>query len=465
MRIITPLFISLFFLGTQSSMGQQIMSFDDFMKIVKNNHPVSRQANLQLERGQATLLAAKGGFDPQLFTNIGQKYFNNDQYYSLINSGLKIPTWFGLSVDAGFEQNNGINLNPERTTPSNGLVYGGLGLAVGQGLFIDQRRADLRKAQQFERITEEERRVMLNNLLLNASNTYWDWFQAYQLVEINKEGLRLALERYEGIKESALLGDLPPIDTVEAVIQVQTRQLNLQEAERIFYNQTEWVNVYLWSEDGIPYELEEGIVPTPINNLEATIFQDTVKSEINAIIQQHPVIRRNEFRIKQLEIERRWKREQLKPVVNLKYNALNQPLGQDLIAGYSMNNYNWGLQFYMPMLLRRSRGELKLTNIQIQDQLLHLDLQQEELIFQVKAAINDWNTFYDQLSVVQKNVTDLNTLLDGERRKFEMGESSLFLVNTRETSYIEGMIQQANLVARNQKSLVAISFHLGNLGD
>jgi outer membrane protein TolC len=441
------------------------MSFEGFMKLVKENHPIAQQANLQLERGEANLLAAKGGFDPQLFTNIGQKYFNNDQYYSLVNSGLKIPTWFGLSVEGGFEQNNGINLNPERKTPSNGLVYGGLSLAVGQGLFIDQRRADLRQAQAFERITVEERRLMLNNLLLNASNTYWEWFNAYQLVEINKEGLRLAEERFEGIRESAILGDLPPIDTIEALIQVQARTLNLQEAQRNYFNQTGWLNVYLWSSDGIPYEIENNVVPVPLKNLEATIFNDTLQNQISTMIQQHPVIRRNELRLRQLEIERRWKIEQLKPVLNLKYNALNQPINQDLIAGYSMNNYNWGLQFYMPILLRKGRGELKLTNIKIKDQLLQLDLQEEQLTFHVKAAINDWNTYNNQLTVVVDNVKNLTTLLNGERRKFEVGESSIFLVNTRETSYIQGLIQQASLVTRNQKSLVEISYHLGNLGD
>lgn len=465
MQRIPYILFHLFFFVALSSQAQQIMSFNDFMKIVKENHPIARQAELQLERGQANLLAAKGGFDPQLFTNIGQKYFNNDQYYSLVNSGLKIPTWFGLSVDAGFEQNNGINLNPERKTPSNGLVYGGLSLAVGQGLFIDQRRADLRQAQVFERITEEERRLMLNNLLLNASNAYWEWFKAYQLVEINREGLRLAEERFEGIRESAILGDLPTIDTVEALIQVQTRMINLQEAKRNFFTQSGWVNVYLWSADGAPYELEETVIPNPLKDLEATIFNDTLKNQINTMIQEHPVIRRNEFRLRQLEIERRWKREQLKPVLNLKYNALNQPLNQDLIAGYSMNNYNWGLQFYMPILLRKGRGELKLTNIKIQDQLLHLDLQQEQLTFLVKAAINDWDTYNQQLTVIVDNVENLTTLLNGERRKFEIGESSIFLVNTRETSYIQGLIQQANLVTQNQKSLVEISYHLGNLGD
>lgn len=448
-----------------STQAQQIMSFEDFMTLVKENHPISKQANLEIEKGEAKLLSAKGGFDPQLFTNIGQKYFKNDQYYSLINSGLKIPTWFGLSAEGGVEQNNGVNLNPERKTPSNGLVYAGLSLSVGQGLFIDKRRADLRKAQIYENITVQERRSILNKLLLSASKAYWDWFKSYQLVRIYEEGLNLAQERFQGIKESVIAGDKPPIDTVEALIQVQSRSLELQEAKREFFNQTGWLNVYLWSPDGAPYELEETVVPTPIKEIEATLFNDSIQNQLSTMIQQHPVMLKNQLKIRQLEIERRWKIEQLKPVLNIKYNAINEPINQDLIAGYSMNNYNWGLQFYMPILLRKGRGELKMTNIKLRDQLLQLDLEQEQLTFNVKAAINDWQSYSLQLETINNNVENLNLLLNGEKRKFEIGESSLFLVNSRESKYIKGLIDQAKIVTLNQKSLIEISYRLGTLGD
>jgi len=35
----------------------------------------------------------------------------------------------------------------------------------------------------------------------------------------------------------------------------------------------------------------------------------------------------------------------LKPIVNLKYNALNQPIANNPVANYSLQNYTWGLDF------------------------------------------------------------------------------------------------------------------------
>lgn len=198
--------IVIFFLvvGTINGFSQQRLGFQDYMTLVRSFHPVALQAALNEEIGKQNLRAARGGFDPALYSNIGQKYFENDQYYSLVDAGLKVPTWFGLDFYAGFEQNSGVNLNPERKTPENGLAYAGVSLPVGQGLFIDQRRADVRQAQLFEQITYEEQRLMLNSVLRAASNAYWNWFAAYEIVQIFEKGVELAQERFEGIRESAI---------------------------------------------------------------------------------------------------------------------------------------------------------------------------------------------------------------------------------------------------------------------
>jgi hypothetical protein len=46
-----------------------------------------------------------------------------------------------------FEQNEGYYLNPENTVPNTGLASIGISVPLGQGLFINQRMADLRKAK------------------------------------------------------------------------------------------------------------------------------------------------------------------------------------------------------------------------------------------------------------------------------------------------------------------------------
>lgn len=462
-------FICLFCFGKANSVSsqdiQQYFSFDEFITLVKNYHPISRQADISIERGEANLRSARGGFDPQAFTNIGQKYFDNDQYYSIVDAGLKVPTWFGIELYTGFEQNNGVNLNPERKTPSNGLMYAGISVPIGRGLFIDQRRADLRKAQIFQNITKEEQRIILNDLMFNAAQVYWDWFASYEIVTVFDDAVRVAAERFEGVKSNALFGDVPIIDTVEAFIQVQNRTIQLKEAELNFKNQSERLSVFLWGEGYVPLEIDEGVVPTRNDDVKKYILDEMVTNQIDSLVKNHPILLQGKLRLDQLEIERRWKAEQLKPVLNLKYNALNEALTDDIISGYSINDYNWGLQFSMPLFLRRARGDLKLTKLQIEDQEMALQHQEQSIEMLIQTAMNTWEVTTDQVALFERNVRSMEQLLNAEMRRFDFGESSLFLVNAREESFINGQIELARRIAANQKALVSISYQLGVLSD
>ena len=130
--------------------SQRTFTTESFFSIVIKNHPLAQKANLKPRYGSFTLLKSKGGFDPKLSNEIDQKYFNSAQYYSYLNAGLKVPTWFGVELKTGLEMNDGVYLSKEHNTPQNGLVYAGLSINLGQGLFIDQRRAELFKAKIFQ---------------------------------------------------------------------------------------------------------------------------------------------------------------------------------------------------------------------------------------------------------------------------------------------------------------------------
>ena len=94
------------------------LSFTNFLQLVKQNHPLAKQANLITQSADANILIARGSFDPKLFYEFNNKFFDSKNYYEIGNGGFKIPTWFGIELKAGYEQNQGAYLNPENTTPS-----------------------------------------------------------------------------------------------------------------------------------------------------------------------------------------------------------------------------------------------------------------------------------------------------------------------------------------------------------
>jgi len=144
------LLIAFLLLG-YAAFGQELASkeltYTEFLGYVKKYHPLVKNANLEINKAQANLMMARGGFDPKIEVDFSKKQFKDKEYYSILNSSFKIPTWYGIEIKAGFDNNEGIYLNPENTVPNQGLTSLGINVPLGQGLFINQRMADVRKAK------------------------------------------------------------------------------------------------------------------------------------------------------------------------------------------------------------------------------------------------------------------------------------------------------------------------------
>lgn len=448
------------------SWGQEetkTIDFDYYMSVVKSHHPIARAAQLQIEKGNAEVRTARGYFDPKLDAGIKQKYFDGKEYYDLSDGKLKIPTWFGVEFEGGYEQNEGIFLNPQNNVPNAGLWYAGISVPLGEGLFIDKRRAMLRKAQIFQQSTTAERDKLLNELFYESAKAYWDWFEAYNKLSIFQEALELANARFEFVKTSARVGDSPNIDTLESSIQVQNRQLFLQQAQLEFANQTANLSVFLWLEGSIPLQIETGSIPQLSNDIMATEVDNALFSQIDTLINNHPEILLYQFKLDKLNIEERWRREQIKPDLNLKYNPIAEAVDNNPLSEYSVNNYTWGLQFSFPLFLRKERGQLNFIKLEQQETTLEYELKRQSLVNKARMALNDWSTSKDLHDLYSQTTTDYFGLLSGERRLFEIGESSLFLVNRRELGYINARLKLLELLTKNQKAQAKTAFALGIL--
>ena len=465
MRVVACIWLLLSISGvalTQSQGELHGFHFEDFIKQVKANHPVAMQAELLAKSGEAELLKARGLFDPKAVAEVAQKYFDGSQYYSQVNGGLKIPTWFGVELKAMFDQNQGKYLNPENSTPRGGLLYTGISLPLGQGLMMDERRKTLQQAKRFVAITLEDRKLMYNELLYNAGNAYWAWFAAFHQNAVNVEALKLSEQRFRAVKQAAYLGDKPYIDTLEASLQVQSRWMNLQESQRLYSNRTALLSTFLWLEGLVPLELEENMIPVSMEAMVATQPKLQLNHEVAT---NHPKLKKYGLELEQQKIENKWNREQLKPVLNLNYNPISEVIGDSPYTNYDLNNYTWGATFSMPLFLRKERGrkkggDLKLTLKSIDS--LNTSVQ---IGLDIATAYTDWSTALKQLLVMNQNVSDYFDLLKGERRLFDVGESSLFMVNSRESGYVKAKLKLIDLLAKKESTALKYYYLSGNLWE
>jgi outer membrane protein TolC len=438
-------------------------TFNSFIELVKTNHPIAYQAQLQSAMGDAKLLKAKGGFDPKVTGSASQKYFDDKQYYSHLHAGLKIPTWFGLTAQAGYNNNSGERLNPELYTPPNaGLWYAGLTLNLGNGLFIDARRAELKQAEIYQNSSRLEQRLILNQLILDASVAYWDWFKAYNKLQVYLNAVENATIRLAGIRESAALGDKAEVDTLKALLQVQERSLYLEQTKLELANKRAFLEVFLWQDGLIPLELDSNTVPNLYEDTQLSLPPLGTLMNLDTLASNHPEVLLAQNKIALSIIDYRLKKEALKPVAQLKYNALSSPINDNVLASYSVENYNWGAQISYPIFTRKERGDLRLANLKLEEQNALIENKSAQINYKIETTYNTWLSSNKQVNISAATVANYTALYQAELTLFGIGESSLFLVNTRDQAMIDSQVKLIGMIYQNHISKAIFNYQTVN---
>ena len=440
----------------------EILTFEEFLGFVKKHHPLVKQANLVLSTGEANLLKARGGFDPKIEVDFDRKKFKDIEYYDQLNSTFKIPTWYGVELKANFEQNNGQFLNPSLNVPNDGLYSAGVSLSLAQGLLINDRIAALKKAKIFVKQSQADRELLINNIIVEASKAYFEWLQATNDQKIYTNFLDNAQDRLKAIERSVEEGDKAAIDITEARITFQNRKLELEAVKLNGRKASLKVSNFLWLNE-IPLQLEEKVSP---KSLEIEILENilNINSFLNNRIpnENHPKLLSLQAKIDGLEVERKLKKNNLLPKVDLQYNYLSEDY--DRLNSFNTTNYKAFLNLSFPLFMRKERGNLKLTNYKIQDAEFEQDITILELTNKLNAIRFEINSLSEQVQIIEDIVIDYETLVSAEERKFSLGESSLFLINSREQKLIDARLKENSLFTKQLKSYVSY-FNVLGLAD
>jgi outer membrane protein TolC len=440
-QILKIIYLFLLLFSTAAS-GQAIqpgeLTLDEYLGYVKKYHPLVKRANLEVSKAQASLMAARGAFDPKIEVDFDKKKFKDKEYYSLLNSSFKIPTWYGIEVKAAFDNSEGLYVNPQNITPNSGLTSLGVSVPVGQGLFINQRMADLRAARLQVQLGQAERKLRAAEVLYNAAVAYFNWKKAFDEAELYQNYLGAARERYSGVSGLIALGDKPAIDSVETGITVRNRQLGLMEASLKLTKARLEMENFLWVED-VPVALADGIFP---EKALADSVKETLRTNSLAAAtatDEHPKLQSLQNKLAILEVERRLKANMLLPRLDLSYNYLSEP---SYIDNYRFEDYKIGVNFSFPLFLRKERGSLGLAKLKLQDTQLELDFERVRLNNKISAQQTEIESLTQQQAVIDRLVEDYTTMVRSEERLFSFGESSVFLINSRENSLISARLQQ-----------------------
>ncbi|MFN7311430.1 MAG: TolC family protein [Vampirovibrionales bacterium] len=409
----------------------------DALQWVKQTHPDLRLARLKVQQSQAKFLATQGAFDPKVSGGLEYRQFNNssapgkqkDAYLS--DNAVSLLTRYGLIVESGYRTARGDMASSVSPVGQGGEIYTNFIMPLlryrGTNPFsVGEKQAalDLKRAALDLQLKELQ-------IQQKTGETYWEWVASKRLLDTSIKLLDLGKTRVFQVRKRVNAGDLPEIAFVEVQKEVQKRQgqvakdtLNLKKTEIK-------LSLLLWNQepkdgrlDVLPqWSPKEAHLPKP-DALDLNTMKESGKL---AMLKMHPRLLSFPIskEIAQLDIDlaKQAFLPKLDASVSPSYQLGHEGIGAALHAG---------IKYEVPLRYRTATGKLRYAELDLQS----LDVQYlfayqelsaglEQVLAELEAQWGIYNASVGEWKTAQ-------ALEKGERTSFEMGDSTLFVVNIRE---------------------------------
>lgn len=431
---------SLMLLAFFASAQDTILPPQLYLDWVGKYHPFIGQSERVRMIADAEVRQMRGFFDPVLSGSIQNKDFDQKEYYFMAGGQLTVPTRLGPQFEVGYDQNRGEFLNPQNDLPERGLWYLGVEIPLLQGLITDEERTAIRMAEAGQEVTDQEIRDQINDLFFRAQEAYWAWSASYAVWRTRQNAELTAFQRYQNTVRGFEEGFYPAIDTLEASIQWQNRRLLRQEALKDYVHAQLKASTFIWDSLGNSLILADSIRPQPLSEFSFFLTAQEEALNIDSLQSSHPKWQAFESQLDLLRFDQRLKSQKLLPKANLRYDLLQDAstLGNEG-PDWDFSNHYWSLKVELPIFLRDERFAMQQARFKVEQ----TDLKQGETW--VKTS-NYWRALRTELLVLSEQTEQYESTVDGylqllnaETTLFFSGESSLFVINSRELKWLEGM--------------------------
>ena len=117
----------------------------------------------------------------------------------------------------------------------------------------------------------------------------------------------------------------------------------------------------------------------------------------------------------------------------------------------------------IPIFYRKQMGNLQSISIYQEQTKIELDTKLREIYNEAMSLYIELQALEKQINMQKNNLQNNLALLNAEQDKFKLGESSVFMVNTRENAYLSAEINLIELISKQQITLVKYLYYANEL--
>jgi len=405
----------------------------EVLRSVDQHYPLLRAVLQERAIAAGGELAAEGAFDLKLRSGAAlqpEGYYENYTSDSLLEQPTTI---WGTKLFAGYRIGRGRFPIYEggRETETGGEFRAGLAVPLLRDGPIDERRADLRKAEIDVAAAEPKILTERIEFTRQATRVYWKWVAAGQQVEVARRLLAVAQDRQTQITGRVERGALPRIDLADNERLIVSRDVKVIEAGLIERRAAIDLSLFLRDRRGEPVIVSRDRLPAAFP-AEERPDPRRLADDVALGLDRNPVLQEIAFQRARMDVDRRLARNALLPRLDVEVRVsqdVGAPTARDDKDPAQMQAF---LGFELPLQRREAKGQLA----QVDARLLQIDAERrfttDKVTAAIKSAFVTLETAYAQLARAKENLALALRLQAAEERKLELGTSNLIDVNIRE---------------------------------
>ncbi|MEL6227715.1 MAG: TolC family protein, partial [Pseudomonadota bacterium] len=263
-------------------------------------------------------------------------------------------------------------------------------------------------------------------------------------------------------------GAMPEISVTENQQNIIRRQILVAESERNFAVAANALSFYYRDGSGNPIVPAIGSIPslgllTPLEDL-AAVLNDPV----NLALADRPELRSLRVAIDRARNKVSLSENDLKPDLDVSLEV-SRDVGDVAEGGISRDSTDTivGFRFSLPLQRREARGKLQRAEAELRAARLREQRLEDQIEIELNNILVNLGTALRLASLAEGEVVQSETMVEAERRRFNLGASDFFLVNVREETAADARIRaiRAELTGRLARtSYDAATLNLDELG-
>ncbi len=414
---------------------------EDFLKMVNRNHPDIIKAKLDRQKALYKRVEAQGAFDPSVSSDNFYRRFNSSsavgdtQKAFTSNTSIDWLSGYGAKFSVGAKFAEGDIKTPISPTGDGGEYFVKAQIPLLRNAIFNEKNVKEQQAKIQETIFDLELYEKRLQTLSKAAYSYWNWIGSFKKLEAQEELLRLNQNQAQQAQDQVTYGILPQIGKVELDREVQKTQGKVWDSIIGYKDKAIKFTSFLWRENGESYPIVSSD-NLPEMQLEIDSYQEPEvhEAKLNALEN------RPEFKsITRFKEVARWNRKfaknQYLPELDL-YGYQGIEVG----AGSIGPTTEAGVQILLPFRNRKASGLLNQAKINISK----LNVQEKQLaqaiFLEIENTAQILENSYKAFETAKKEVEFATLLAQGEKDKFDLGASTIFLVIRRQRSLIDAKI-------------------------